>query len=330
MQDLIAYLKVVSGQFTDDDLIRILNTPKRSIGPDTVAQLINYAACEKKSLFSVMENAEEFMAKAKASRLMEFCHMIKKIRMESLLIRKQLQMILDDTQYIKYIEAMLYTEIQKSECNNNSKQTIKYKMDEIRLHVDWLMEQATKYDASDENNKSVNDFIRKLRIGGMDDTINISSDRVSVITMHRAKGLEWPITFVDVNGTKVDEYTAEERRVFYVACTRAKENICLLHTMSQPLIAGVKDIPRNCFSEKDDHNNFKCSELKQNYSVGSIVEHEAYGQGIIIESTDWIINHSSMPGKKLRIKFRDKERMLYTEFALLNLQEEGTDECYIM
>ncbi|MBR5296801.1 MAG: ATP-dependent helicase [Parabacteroides sp.] len=322
MEDIISYLRVASGEFADADLLRVINRPKRSIGQTTLDAAAAYAKENNNiSLYAALTKAAEYMKKAKATNVLKFVELIEKVRsIDS--IEQQIELIIAETKYKKFYNEELGADVRRADYDSNLSKQVDFRIKEMEHHFAWLMNKARIYDGRDEEEKSISKFIKQLLVPTTDDTTDIDMDAVNILTMHRSKGLEWKVTFVDVNVNKTLEWNEEENRVFYVACTRGQDKLILLNKKGYRSHPGLQFIPRNCFDECDDLDLFRCSELGINYSKGMKVEHEKYGTGVITDIEDWHIGNSILPGQKLQIAFENGIRTLYKDFTIIKVVEE--------
>lgn len=321
MQDILAYLKVVSGDATEKEYTRCLQL-NENIGPTTIEAVLKHMKDTRDDIIKALDEAHTYVPKAKAKRLLEVAKIIKKVQECDASIEAIISMIIDETEYMKFIEKEMAREIKKANFDVNVSQKMKFKEKEVILHFEFFKNLAKIFDESKQK-KTLKQFIKFLYSKEINDVVVVKDDAVNLLTMHKAKGLEWSYVFVDVNVKPIMEEDEEEIRVFYVAITRAKEELYLLHQRGQIIHPGVKYIPRNCFSENDDNELFNCSELGCNYKKGMIIEHELHKKGVIKNVEDWIVDGKKMQGQRLIVDFEtESDVVLYTDFCFFNVIEE--------
>lgn len=243
IKDLCAYLSTVASGLNDVRTSRIINLPKRSIGPTTVDKLSSYAAMRGCSLLEACEFAQDVPGLGKAADKVEgFANMIFRIRakMSMLSFAELLDEILSETDYMAYLDG---------EADN------KEKYDEMVEYIDKLRETLSVYeDTTDE--PDLIDFMRQNGLEGnnLDKSLDgaqtgalelseeeqqaIKDKKVLIMTMHNAKGLEFPYvylvgmedglfpSYMTLTGGDMDELE-EERRLCYVGITRAREQLTI-------------------------------------------------------------------------------------------------------
>lgn len=222
IKDIIAYLCVVNNTGDDLRLTRIINEPKRKIGDTTVSAVEKIAFAEGITMFDVMEHADQYIALAKsATKLMEFTYLIRKLqeisRTESLpvLFEKTIEL----SGYRDMILSMGDSEIDRLE------------------NIQELVSNAVEYSNNNET-PTLNGFLEEVALVSDIDNYDDEANAVVLMTIHSAKGLEFPVVFLPgmeeglfpgMQSTIYPEDLEEERRLAYVAITRAKEKLFVTH-----------------------------------------------------------------------------------------------------
>lgn len=231
IRDMIAYLQVINNPHDDVRLSRIINVPKRSIGLTTVQNASNIAAGLGESLYTVIKDADSFPQLSRASaKLKEFVALIDGfIEAEEsgdYTLAELYDLVIEHTNYKDYL---------KNEKDNG----------DVRIeNIEELSSNIIKFedDYADEANLSA--FLEEVSLQTDIDNYDPDADTAVMMTMHSAKGLEFPIVFIagvedglfpSIASVMNPEELNEERRLAYVGITRAKEKLYLTKTNSRML-----------------------------------------------------------------------------------------------
>ena len=220
IKDMLAYLSVVNNPADKVRLQRIINVPKRGIGDTTVTRANEIADLLGVSLFEVFKTADEYdVLKRSAEKLKAFTAMIERIAATAsgAPLADVLNQILDETGYVESLRAE------------------PEKFDDRVQNLNELS--ATLVRFSEENPEgSLNDYLEEVALLTDIDNYNAEAEAVVLMTLHSAKGLEFPIVFIPgmeegvfpgVQSMYIDDEVEEERRLAYVGITRAKEKLYL-------------------------------------------------------------------------------------------------------
>ncbi len=225
VKDIISYLQVINNPLDDVRLSRIINTPKRGIGDrsfqiaETIAYELGY------SLLEFMKNAKQYTAisNAAAGAMQSFSYLIDSLREDAqrLPVSELIGRVIEVTGYGKMIE-----EIKE-----------KNEREERRANLDELISAAVQYEENaDEPN--LLEFLEDVALVSDIDKYDEEADAVVLMTIHSAKGLEFPIVFLPAMEENIfpsymtlmnPEEIEEERRLAYVAITRAKRQLYITH-----------------------------------------------------------------------------------------------------
>ena len=252
IKDILAYLCVINNPQDNIRLMRIINEPKRKIGDATVDAVKTLAEHYGKSMFEIMENAEQYTAISKsAAKLKDFTRMILGLReiasgdTVDVLIDK----VLDFSGYRAMIEAL-----DREDGRNRVE------------NIGELISNAVLFMQSREE-ATLSDFLEEVTLVADIDNYDPDAEAVVLMTVHSAKGLEFPVVFLPAmeddifpSGKSVysSEEMEEERRLAYVAVTRAKEKLFITHVRERLLYGKtsyyrmsqfVKEIPDELLSE---------------------------------------------------------------------------------
>lgn len=222
IKDALAYLSVVNNPSDKIRLQRIINTPKRGIGDTTVQRANEIADLLGVSLFEVFKTADEYeVLKRSAAKLKAFAAMIENIAAfaEDAPLADTLNRILDETAYV---------------------QSLRAEPEKFEDRVQNLNElSATLVRFSEENPEAdLNAYLEEVALLTDIDNYNAEADTVVLMTLHSAKGLEFPVVFIPgmeegvfpgIQSMYIESEVEEERRLAYVGITRAKEKLYLTH-----------------------------------------------------------------------------------------------------
>lgn len=267
IRDAIAYLSLVANPDDAVRLQRIINEPKRGIGQTSLNNAAQIAAGLGISLFQVIENASDYPAiKRAAPKFEAFAAMIRRFSAlsETLPPAELFVQIMDESGY----RASLALEPEKAE--------------ERGANLDELQANLLRF--REENPEgSLNDFLEEVSLLSDIDNYNADSDAVVLMTIHSAKGLEFPIVYLPGLEENIfpgarslydPEEIEEERRLMYVAITRAREKLYLLNssrrllhgnTVYNPLSRFVREIPEELMDIEKEGSVFLGSDFGKSY-----------------------------------------------------------------
>lgn len=243
IKDLIAYLSVINNPSDTLRLRRIINEPKRGIGEATITAALQISQAVDVSLFEVLEHAEDFPTLArKSGALMQFAQMIRTLmqKEQDLSLDEFFRAVLEDTTYLRYLELMGDEGVTRIE------------------NVNELTTNIIKYQESTEE-PSLSGFLEEVALFTDLDNYDTSADAVTLMTMHAAKGLEFPYVFIPgmeegifpgMQSMYNPEEVEEERRLAYVGITRAKEKLYLTSSATRMLFGStVRNRPSRFIGE---------------------------------------------------------------------------------
>ncbi|MDR1748848.1 MAG: exodeoxyribonuclease V subunit gamma [Spirochaetaceae bacterium] len=232
INDIISYLRVIANHDDDINLLRIINTPRRGIGRRTIEQISEFSGMRKCSLWTSINAhlaAEDspLSEKAKAD-LEEFVNLITEQRAQMLGGRglsKKVKAMVDTIDYLSY----LVQEYQKNE------KAARYKL----LNIDSLINSIDTWEKNPDNfDPGLFAYLNRITLLSRDDMDDDSGKgKVNLMTIHASKGLEFPVVFIIGAEDGIipharsleegDGSIEEERRLFYVAITRARDKLFL-------------------------------------------------------------------------------------------------------
>ena len=241
IKDIVAYLHLINNHADRERLLRIINEPKRKIGPKTLEAISALADENGTTMFAIMENAEHYVALARtAPTLVEFTKLINGLTAlaEECSLEQLVKATLDRSGYRKMIEDAGQAEADRLE------------------NLDEFVSTAIEYQSSAEE-PTLTGFLEELALVADVDSYDDNADAVVLMTIHSAKGLEFPVVFLPgmedgiFPGSQTmlagPEDMEEERRLAYVAVTRAKDVLYILHAKNRLFYGRTTCNPRSRF-----------------------------------------------------------------------------------
>ncbi len=255
IRDAVAYLQLISNHDDNTRLARIINEPKRKIGAKTLETVAMIAEEQGCSQFSVLEHAASYVAlKNSAPTLMSFAALINELtaRSHEVTLDVLFDMVLDRSGYRRMLVEAGEAEAERLE-----------NLDEFKSGILEYMH--------DNEEPTLTGFLEETALVADVDRYDETADAVVMMTVHSAKGLEFPIVFlpgmeeglfpgrqtIDGGNSELEE----ERRLAYVAITRAKKQLYIIHTrnrllygqtMYNPVSRFVSEIPSSLVEKLDD------------------------------------------------------------------------------
>ncbi len=244
IKDLLAYLCVIENPSDEIRLKRIINAPKRGIGDKTIQNAAEIAAELGLSMFEVVRDADSYQALSRASSKLEaFAKLIDELAeaADTVKLNELLELILQKTGYIE----MLKDTDEKAE-------------DRIE-NINELSSNLLKYQEEHGDETELGAFLEEVSLITDIDNLDENSDAVTLMTMHSAKGLEFPVVFLPgleegifpgmqsmLNPSEIEE----ERRLAYVGITRAKKKLYLSNTESRMLFGATRHNSQSRFLDE--------------------------------------------------------------------------------
>ena len=317
---MIAYLSVINNPSDEIRLRRIVNQPKRSIGDKTIATASEIAGALGESLLEVLGRADEFDSLRRASvKLKAFYDMMQELidanDDESVSLHELYELILEKTGYIEALRG------EKEEA-------------ETRIeNINELASNLLKFQEENGEEATLSAFLEEVSLMTDIDNYDETADTVVMMTMHSAKGLEFPVVFLPgfeegifpgLQAIYDPNEIQEERRLCYVAITRAKESLYLLNADSRMLFGSTSrnrpsrfslEIPLDLINKTREQDWRKPdlgtkmpvaeTELRRKsataamhfgqvtpparsgnvFKTGDMVQHKTFGKGLVISAT---------------------------------------------
>lgn len=280
IKDLICYLRLLLNSNDDISLRRVINVPKRGIGNSSIAKLEENAMVRNVSMFDAIESGKE----------LAFKNLILELKKD-----------MESMSLTELVEDVLVKSGMKAELEADSSL-------EAELRLDNLEEFKSITATFEENTGSVDlgDFLEDISLIADISEHKADGDSVTLMTLHSAKGLEFPIVFITgmeegifPHQNSIDEGNIEEeRRLCYVGITRAKERLYLLNARSRMMYGRVQSfMPSRFLDEIDEelldqdkkipeqkviHREEMYSNEEVDYKEGDVVMHTMYGKGVVV------------------------------------------------
>ena len=293
IKDLIAYLRLIHNTKDNVSLTRVINTPKRGIGLKSIENLTRIADSQNISMYDAISTGKELAFKEIIERLRELSN--------ELTLTELIDKVLDATGMKKELE---------------SENTLE---SEVRLENLEEFKSITKSFEEREGLISLEDFLLEISLISDVEEYKDDLNRVSLMTVHSVKGLEFDHVFVvgmeegifpHMNSLMENSELEEERRLCYVAITRAKKCLHIVNTRRRTLFGKDQINPPSRFIGEIDNNlletNVKQEELETSkeklnekevfrdedvdYQVGDYVYHETFGSGRVVEVTNTLVS----------------------------------------
>ncbi|EOD00301.1 UvrD-helicase domain-containing protein [Caldisalinibacter kiritimatiensis] len=226
IKDIIAYLRLIQNPLDDISLKRIINVPKRGIGKKTIEKLEQYSLQKGESIYSVILDAEEVpgLSQRAITKLKSFASMVGKfIAMKEIIgVKELIEKVIDETGYLNKL---------REEDSIESRTRIE--------NIQEFLSVALDFEQTSEE-KTLEEFLANISLlSDIDKTDESQTNCITLMTLHSAKGLEFPVVFLAgmeegifpiSRALTSEDDLEEERRLCYVGITRAKEKLYLTYT----------------------------------------------------------------------------------------------------
>ena len=236
IKDVLAYLRLLVNPADSVSLLRVLNVPRRGIGKTTVERLSDAAAQLGLPLWEVVSDAEAVrsLGGRSAKGLLQFAELINDLarRAQDSPPSELVQRVMEQSGYVAELIAEASDEAE-----------------ERRRNLQELVNAALQYQEENEEG-SLEGFLASAALASDADSKDTAADRVTLMTLHASKGLEFPVVFlVGLEQGLFPSYRSledpaaleEERRLCYVGLTRAKERLFLSHASERRLWGGMRE-----------------------------------------------------------------------------------------
>ena len=347
IKDIISYLRLIQNQSDNLSLKRIINEPKRGIGKTSLENIEQLSNSNGVSMYEIIKNAEQYGLNRVFLNSREFVNAIEELiaQKEELSISELIKQTLKKTGYVKALE---------------QENTIEA---ENRIeNLDEFLTVAIEFEEEFAENK-LSDFLEGITLSSDLDNMEEAEESVTLMTLHSAKGLEFPVVFLvgmeegifpGYKSIGEPKELEEERRLCYVGITRAKENLYLTcskqrtifgSTSCNPMSRFLKEIPKELldgYEEEDSKKEF--SDTKYSWTYGrkdngniktyKITEQKskvAAASGFMFRTADNFLNSLTSNKKQETIdlsKYEEGVRVFHKKFGEGTIQlvePEGED-----
>ncbi len=298
IKDMMAYLNVLNNPRDVIHLTRIINVPKRGIGAATVNRLVEYADEQGIAVYDAL-NRTEHLASGPRNKLNKFYAMMESFReqVDKVPLTRLVEDIMEKTGYVETLKEEKTTEA----------------VNRIE-NLQELLTETRDFDLHSEET-TLESFLAAVSLYTDMDTSNGDGDKVTLLTMHSAKGLEFPVVFVagleegifpHTRALNETDEMEEERRLCYVAITRGMERVYLTRawqrnmygmTKYNPASRFLEEIPEECligsFERNKEQKSFDHEQSLQTteekaaaavFRLGDRVVHAKFGEGVIVNT----------------------------------------------
>lgn len=271
IKDLLAYLKTIDNGRDDLAVKRIINIPKRGIGASTIAKVQDYADLHEISFYDALRQADEIAELGRSAvKLKPFVNMIQGFRskLEYYGLGDLIKDIIETTGYVQELEAA-----DEEDAQNRIE------------NIDELISKIVSFEETHDQ-PTLGEFLEEVALVADIDHVENGSNRVLLMTLHSAKGLEFPHvylagmedgifpSYMTIVADDPDEIE-EERRLAYVGITRAKDDLTLTYarmrmvrgeTQMNAVSRFVKEIPQELMDNRPPVSKFRIEEEQSSIS----------------------------------------------------------------
>ena len=292
IRDLLAYLKVLVNPSDEIALLRIINTPARGIGKTTIDRVRAYAARNSITFFEALKKSEhiESLSKAAKAKLASFVNMLEQFKKD---IAGQVAPLAERVS----VESGLVDSLRAAGPEGEG----------ALENVNELISAAAGYDQQAEQ-PSLVDYLQQISLFSDADAYDTSSERVSLMTLHAAKGLEFENVFIvgvedgllpheRSNAGEDEDELEEERRLFFVGITRAKTGLYIsfarYRTVRGQMLRTIPsqflfELGQDLIERAEENRHYDDNEdiSQTGFEAGQLVRHKTFGPGRVKEFID--------------------------------------------
>lgn len=228
VKDIVAYLRCIVNPSDDVSLRRIINNPKRSIGDSTVAELVRHAAEKEMPLYSALADIPDTLSARPKKCVSDFGDLM-----------NELVLTLEDMGVSEFVNYVVERTGLKAQYEKDQSEEGQNRVE----NINEFLGAVTEYEQAADN-PSLSDYLENVALISDLDNATGESKAVTLMTIHSAKGLEFPVVFLTgmeegifPNGRCMgdDEKLEEERRLCYVAITRAQKRLHISYAAQRML-----------------------------------------------------------------------------------------------
>ena len=271
IKDIISYLRLIQNPSDNLSLNRIINEPKRGIGKTSLENIAKISGETNTPMYEIIKNAEQYGLNRVYLNSREFINCMEELmsQKDQMKISELIKKVLKDTGYTKALENENTTEAENRIAN-----------------LDEFLNVAIEFEEESAEN-GLSDFLEGITLSSDLDNMEETDEAVTLMTLHSAKGLEFPVVFLvgmeegifpGYKSIGEEKELEEERRLCYVGVTRAKENLYLTNskqrttygsTTHNPPSRFLKEIPKELLDGYEDNSSSNISESSYSWSYGS-------------------------------------------------------------
>ena len=295
IKDVLAYLRLINNYQDEISFLRVLNFPARGIGKSTINKFIKLKIEEGKGLFDLIKLGNVEIGPKQKGSISNFIKLIEDLK----------EMSKSSSAYDIVVELVERIDLKNHYCEQDIPEDI-----DRWENVQELMNSIQEY-CDNSDNRDLQSFLEEVSLLTDIDQWNNNDEAITLMTVHSSKGLEFPLVFIagleeglfpHSNSLNDDDGIEEERRLFYVAVTRAMEQLFLFSADSRMKFGSgsipslrsrfIDEIPQELLNfgktshYRESTSNYKNDYIKvqDNFKKGSVVKHKLYGKGVVLKS----------------------------------------------
>ncbi len=272
IKDLIAYLRLLINQNDEEALLRVINYPARGIGQTTLNKLMVAAGENEKSVYEILENIQHYLPQLSINtptiqKLQDFITMIKSFKV----------MLQNHDVYEVSMHVAKTTGLIKTLKEDDTPEGIS-RLENIQELLNSIQGYVDEQKQLDEGDPSLSGFLENVALATDADNEDDDDNKVSLMTVHLAKGLEFPAVFIvgleenlfpSMMNLNTRQELEEERRLFYVALTRAEKFAQLTYSISRFRWGKIIDSEPSRFLEEIDDKYLEWKNLNMGFPVNN-------------------------------------------------------------
>ena len=327
VKDLVAYLRVLLNPEDEVSLRRIINVPRRGVGDATIAALDDWAARNGETLMGALICADQIETLGRGrNRILDFADLISRLmtKVDDLPIGELVDLVMTETKFLEQFDALK----DKEEAATR------------RENVMELVSAVKQFEAAAED-PSLSAFLESAALATDQDTQTGGGSAVTLMTMHSAKGLEFPVVFLPgmeegvfplYRATSDEDALAEERRLCYVGITRAMDRLFISHarqrtlmgqTMMNPPSRFLEEIPEGMLRHVRPASRRVAGEIRASSPAAPVAPRgwtppkppaAQAGGGARFQAGDKVVHRAFGPGTVVAVRGSGQDRVLSVAF----------------
>lgn len=323
IKDVIAYLRVIANPSDDVSVRRIINEPKRKIGAATMDKVASIADIEGEDMFTVIRDSDKYADLSRAAgKLTAFAKLIDDLREDSqkgMRISDFVAKVLNDSGYTAALKLEGSVEAQT-------------RLDNIAE----FLSVAAEFEKNAEDDSDLGAFLEDLALISDVDAYDEDEDAAVMMTIHSAKGLEFPLVFLagmedglfpGERSLNSEEDMEEERRLCYVAITRAKDILYITDAQSRVVYGQTRQTVPSRFLREIPPDYLEEEKPKITQAANIWKEHHLRGSRMAYKEERSTIGEERLEGESAET-FAPGERVLHRKFGegtIVDVQQFGRD-----